>query len=108
MAANRRDFRDARDGIELVPDEPVLQGSELAERMRRALDRVPEHVTDAGRVWSERRRHISGQALCDKAHALEDTSPREVQVHVVLEDDVDHREAERGLRPDHSHTRKPL
>ena len=76
--------------------------------MRRALDRVPEHVADAGRVRSERRRDARGQALRDEAHAFEDASPREVQLHVVLEDDVDHREAERGLRPDHPYTGEPL
>ena len=76
--------------------------------MRRALDRVPEHVADTGRVWSERRRDARGQALRDEAHAFEDASPREVQLHVVLEDDVNHREAERGLRPDHAYTGEPL
>ena len=49
-----------------------------------------------------------GQALRDEAHAFEHASPREVQIHVVLEDDVDHREAERGLRPDDAHTGEPL
>ena len=76
--------------------------------MRRALDRVPEHVADTGRVWSERRRHARGQALRDETHAFEDASPREVQLHVVLEDDVNHREAERRLRPDHAYTCEPL
>ena len=76
--------------------------------MRRALDRVPEHMADTSRVRSERRRHARGQALRDEAHALEDASPREVEVHVVLEDGVDHREAERGLRPDHAHTGEAL
>ena len=76
--------------------------------MRRALDRVPEHVADAGRIGSERRRDARGQALRDEAHAFKDASPREVQLHVVLEDDVNHREAERGLRPDHPYTGEPL
>ena len=75
---------------------------------RRALDRVPEHVADAGRVRSERRRHACGQALRDEAHAFEHAGPREVQVHVVLEDDVDHREAERRLRPDDADAGEPL
>src|SRR6187402_1379008 len=76
--------------------------------MRRALDRVPEHVTNTGRVWSERRRDARRHALRDETHALEDASPREVQLHVVVEDDVDHREAERGLRPDHPYPSEPL
>ena len=76
--------------------------------MRRALDRVPEHVADTGGVRSERRRHTGGQALRDETHTFEHASPREVQVYVVLEDDVNHREAERGLRPDHPYTGEPL
>src|SRR5687768_4592138 len=73
-----------------------------------ALDRVPEHVADTGRIWSERWRHARRQALGDEAHAFEDASPREVQLYVVVEDDVNHREAERGLRPDHPYTSEPL
>ena len=76
--------------------------------MRRALDRVPEHVTNTGRVWSERRRDAHRHALRDEAHAFKDASPREVQLHVVVEDDVNHREAERRLRPDHPYTGEPL
>ena len=108
VAADRRDFRDARNGVELVADEPVLQRAQFAQRMRRTLDRVPEHVADAGRVRAERRRDARGQALRDEAHALEHASPREVQIHVVLEDDVDHREAERRLRADDAHAGQPL
>ena len=76
--------------------------------MGRALDRVPEHVANTGRVRAERRRHARGQAFRDEAHAFEDTRPREVQVHVVLEDHINHREAERRLRPDHPYTGEPL
>src|SRR4029453_11976306 len=73
-----------------------------------AVDRVPEDVTDTGRVWAERRRDARGQALRDETHAFEHASPREVQLHVVLKDDVNHREAERRLRPDHAYTGEPL
>src|SRR6185503_4963722 len=41
------------DGIQLVPDEPVLQASQLAERQPIALDRVPEDVPDAGGIRTE-------------------------------------------------------
>ena len=34
--------------------------------------------------------------------------PREVLIHVVFEDDVDHREAERGLRADDAHAGQAL
>src|SRR6188508_2359126 len=76
--------------------------------MRRALDGVPEHVADAGGIRSERGRDARGQALRDEAHAFEDAGSGKVEFDVVLEDDVDHREAERGLRPDHPYTGEPL
>ena len=76
--------------------------------MRRALDRVPEHVADAGRVRPERRRHARRQALRDEAHPLEHARSREIEIDVVLEDDVDHREAERRLRSDDSNAGEPL
>ena len=108
IAADRGDLGDAGDGVELVADEPVLERAQLAQRLRRALDRVPEDVPDAGGVRAERRRHARGQALGDEAHALEDARPREVQIDVVLEDDVDHREAERRLRPHDPHAGQTL
>ena len=49
-----------------------------------------------------------GQALRDQTHALQNASARKVQVHVVLEDDVDHREAERRLRADDAHAGEAL
>ena len=39
-----------------------------------------------------------GQALRDQAHALEHARPREIEIDVVFEDHVDHREPERRLR----------
>ena len=57
-------------------------------------------MTDAGRIGPERRRHALGQALRDEAHALEHSRPREVELDVVLEDDVDHREPEGRLGAD--------
>ena len=56
VAADRRDLGDAGNGVELIADEPVLQGAQLAQRVRGALDRVPEDVSDAGRVGAQRRR----------------------------------------------------
>ena len=73
-----------------------------------ALDRVPEDVADARRVRAERRHDAGRQALRDEAHALEDARAGEVQVHVVVEDDVDHREAERRLRADDANAGEAL
>ena len=71
--------------------------------MRGALDGVPEHMPHAGCVRPERRGHAGRQALRYETHALEHARPGEVEIHVVLENHVDHRESERGLRPDDAH-----
>ena len=70
--------------------------------------RVPEDMADAGGVGTERRRHAGRQRFRDEAHALEHARAREVQIDVVLEDDVDHREPERRLRADDAHAGEPL
>ena len=56
----------------------------------------------------ERRRDAGRQALRDEAHALQDAGARKVQVDVVVEDDVDHRKAERRLRADDAHAGEAL
>ena len=82
--------------------------AQIAQRMRRALDRVPEHVADAGRIGTECRHDARRQRLANQVHALEHARAREVQIDVVLEDDVDHREAERRLRPHDADAGEPL
>ena len=96
-AADRRDFGHARDGIELIANEPVLQAAQVAQRQRGTLERVPEDVSNARGVRAKCRRDAGWQRLGDEAHALEDAGAREVQVDVVVEDDVDHRKAEGRL-----------
>ncbi len=108
LPADRRHFSNARDGVELVLDEPVLDATQVAQRVAVALDGVPEDVAHSRRVGSQRRRGALGHLGRDQAEALEDARAREVLVHVVLEHHVDHREAERGLRPDDAHTRQAL
>ena len=48
-SADARNFRDSRNGVELVSNEPVLKRAQRA-RIVRAIDRVPEHLADARRV----------------------------------------------------------
>ena len=98
VAADRGHLRHARHRVELIADEPVLQAAQFAERMRRAVERVPEDVADPGRVRSEGGHHARRQGPADEAEPFEDPRPREVEIDLVLEDDVDHREAERRLR----------
>ena len=50
----------------------------------------------------------AGRLFADEAHALEHARPREIQIDAVLEDDVDHREAERRLRAHDAHAGEPL
>ena len=70
--------------------------------------RVPEDVPDARRVRAKRRRDAGRQALGDETHALQDAGAREVQIDVVVEDDVDHREAERRLGADDANAGETL
>ena len=75
VPADRGHFGHARHGVELVADEPVLKRAQFAQRVRRAFDRVPEDVADAGRIRSERGRHARRQRLrnegsCARARAL--------------------------------------
>ena len=65
-------------------------------------------MPDARRVWAEGRRDAGRQALGDEAHALQNASAGKVQVHVVVEDDVDHREAERRLGSDDANAGEAL
>jgi hypothetical protein len=59
--ADARDFGNAWHRVELVADEPVLERSQVPQRVSLALDGVPEHVTDACGVRSERRDDACGQ-----------------------------------------------
>ena len=65
-------------------------------------------MTNARGVRPKRRDHAGGQGLRHQTHPLEHACPREVQIDVVLEDRVDHREPECRLRPDDPHTRQAL
>ena len=66
VAAHGRDFGHARDGIELVADEPVLQAAEIPKREGRAFERVPEDVTNARGVRPKGRDHADGQAFATR------------------------------------------
>jgi hypothetical protein len=49
--------------VELVADEPVLEGPQVPQRVARSLDGVPEDVADAGRVRAQRRPVPGGSDL---------------------------------------------
>ena len=56
----------------------------MAKRVALAVDRVTEHVTDAGGVRAEGRDHAGGQRLAEQVQALEHARAGEVQVHRSL------------------------
>ncbi len=108
VAADGCDLGDAGNCIQLITNEPVLDAAKVAERMTVALDRVPEHVAHARRIGAECGRGSFGQHARHEIQPLEDPRSRKVLLHVVFEDHVDHREAERGLRTHDAHARKAL
>src|SRR5207247_10706227 len=52
-AADARHLSHAGHGVELLADEPVLNGAKVAERLALAFHRVPEDVAHARRVRPE-------------------------------------------------------
>src|SRR5262245_66272356 len=60
------------------------------------------------RVRAKGRHDTCRQRLLDKAHALENAAPSEIQLDVVLKDDIDHGEPEGGLRPDDAYSGESL
>jgi hypothetical protein len=73
VSTDGRDFGDPRNGIQLVADEPVLQGAKLTQGMVRAFERVPEDMADARRVWTKRGHGRIGQQPGDQIEAFEDS-----------------------------------
>jgi hypothetical protein len=99
-ASDRGDLRHAGHGIQLIADEPILDGSQLPEVLAFAFDGVPKDLADGGSVRAENRRHATGEERRDQIHALQNPCAREVEIGAVLEDHVDHREAESRGRTD--------
>ena len=108
QSTHARHLGDSWHRVELVADVPVLEGAQVAEGMALPLHGVPEDVPDPGRVGAEGRHHPRRQRLRHEVQPLEDTRAREVEVGRVLEDHVDHREAEGRRRADHPHPGQPL
>ena len=80
----------ARDRIELIAHEPVLERPQFSKGQRGTFEGVPKHVTDTGGVGSERRDHTGRERFRDEAHPLEHPCSREVQIDGLLKDRVDH------------------
>ena len=97
-AAERRHFRDARHGLQLVAQKPVLVGAQLGQVVAVALihQRVLEDPADAGGIRTELGLHALRQARQDLRKVLQGARARPVDVGAFLEDDVDVGVAEIG------------
>src|SRR5713226_7546552 len=103
-----RHLRDAGNRIQLVAHIPVLQRTQVAQAEPAAFHRVPEHVTDTGRVrakcWDDARRKL----LADKVEALQHARAGKVKVNIILKDHENHREAESRRRAHDLDSRQAL
>jgi hypothetical protein len=97
-SADARNLGHAIDGLQSELQVPVLDRAELAEVVILRLQRVPEDVADAGALGAETRSDAIGQQRADVVQSLEHARACPVDVDVVIEDDVDEREAEHRLR----------
>ena len=105
-AAQARHLRHAGNGVQLIAQHPILQGTQLTQIVS-ALRRLPGidlqvvliHPAQAGGIGSQLRRHTSGHQLTQIVQSLQNPGPREVVVGLVGEHHGDQREAEHGRRP---------
>ncbi len=100
-AADAGDFGDASRFGELIANEPILDGSEVRERLFGADDGIFEHPTHAGGVRTERRGYARRQLLLREIEIFEHAAARPVDVGAVLEHDVDEGDAEEGETAHH-------
>ena len=73
-----------------------------------AFHRVPEDLPQRRRVGRQVGHHPLGQVGRGQRQALQHPRPREVKIHRVVEDDVDHRKIEFARRPHGFHAGKSL
>src|SRR5271166_359802 len=106
-AADAGDLRHTRYGVELILDEPVLNGVQSAAVVG-TFDGIPEHLPHTGCVRPKHRSDSCGKKAAGCTQPFEYPSAGEVDVNVVVEDDVDHREPERRRRTDRLHTGQSL
>ena len=92
VPTDRGDFGHALDRVELVPDVPVLDASQLGEIEALAFDRVPEDLAQRGGVRTQHGLDARGRCVSATASRSR-TRVREV-VDVLVENHEDHREPE--------------
>ena len=97
--AERSDLGDARNGLQVIAQVPILRAAQQREIVtvsRFGDQRVLKNPADAGGVGSEFRLHVLGQARQNLREILERARARPVNIRAFLEDDVDVRVAEIG------------
>src|ERR1700693_2234993 len=87
--ADARHFGNAGHRIQLVLDEPVLQGMQCPAVVG-SFDRVAEDLPHAGCIRTQNRYDPLGQETRCQVQPFQDPSPCKIGIDVVLEDDVDH------------------
>ena len=98
----------AGDRVELVAHVPVLNGPQPAQVLPFALDRVPENLAQGRGVGSQVGHDARRQERAGQGEPLQHALAGEVEVDVVLEDDVNHREVELAAGSHGLHARQPL
>ncbi len=116
VAADGGDLGDPLGPKQAVSHVPVLNGPQLAEVPAAhrvsvgpaALEGVPEDLSQRGRVGAQRRRGALRQRpRGQRGELLQDAAAGPVEVRPVLEDHVDHGDAEHGAAPHLLHPRHP-
>ena len=105
-AADTRDFTHAFDGVNLVAQIPILDTPQLREVEAFALDGVPENLPERRGIRADDGRDAGRQALLRDVHSLDDARACPVVIHLVFEDDEDHREAEARHAADGLYSRR--
>ncbi len=108
VTANTRYFRNTGNGVQLVSHVPVLQCPQVAQVHTFAFQRVPENLTYAGRIGTKRWNHTFWQLLGHEIQPFQYACSGPVQINVVFEDDINHREAECGTGANDTHAGQTL
>jgi len=96
VTADAGDLTDTRNPLQGVAHVPVLDGAELieAEAAPGTLECVPVDLAKAGGIRAETGGHAGGQHLLSDVELFQQTRPAPVEIVLVIEDHVDHGEAE--------------
>ncbi len=107
-AAGRSHLGDAGHGVELIPHVPILNGAQATQVLPFAFDGIPENLAQGRGIGGQVGHDAGRQKRAGQCQSLQHPLSGEVEVDVVLEDDVDHREVELARRSHGFHARQAL